>query len=347
MGIIDAFLGAVEGGAAKWGQMDDERRKSLAEKLKAEALAKVQKNRDELHFGYEKEIIGEEHVYRTKELKAGQKFKAGQAGLIAGATKTRTDADRISKEKIASERNALSKLLAKAKTGTNAWKKLKRQDDALIAGLKHYNDTKKEFGTGDAAGANAIFEQGGVAKQFVEYEETPAVDNLIRKDIPAVMGYQLEDTAVGEASIKVKATGLKSELNDLLKKGENLQPTGANTKEVVTDTEGGIIGSQMGVGESDNTLPVQEGNTVVINGATGKMKKYNGWIFVIHPNGDIVGTPPGGVSGKTFVKPPSEMMQVPFAVESGPGGKVLSTRGERDPKYDEYMELLALVQENI
>jgi len=201
---VSGLLGGITGVSNAVNELSAERRKEMAETLRREALAELEKKYQERGF----------------------KHAEGMQGENIKARKAEGAADITSREKIASDRNAMLEKLSKAELavkqqGLNMDKKSTEAQN-LKAKISAFTEARKIIeGGGSTEEANAVLDAAGLPS-MEEYEIEPGREGILgffQKD--PVVGRRVAGSAgSGETNAMPASGGLKGELASLLEESK-------------------------------------------------------------------------------------------------------------------------------
>lgn len=341
--MVDLFkglLGGVIGGAKAFSEISKEQRKDLAEKLKREAEAEVQKLYQERGFKHA-EGLQESDISAQKELQANEirlrkdlsteeknaalerlGLQLDSAEKIVGrqidTQKSIASEGNISAEKMSDEKNKMLKQISDneiaLKDRLSQVEKKSTEAQMMRAKIAAYTESRRVLeGGGSTEEANSILETAGLPL-FEDYVVSPGKPGILGfgKEDP-VMGRRVatpgEQTApeAGTTTPKTPGTGLRDMLDGFKKEGFGLLSPQAKPKTP------GIIESAGGGTETPITT-------------TGGIEKYKSTAFV-DEDGTIWAKNENGQTFRLMMKP-SE--------------KIYNNRYQ-NPDYDKYLEAIKVL----
>lgn len=377
MGLITAGLGFLKGTAGAVEQLSDEKRKALAEKLRMDALEQMDiraEKRRQKFTTSEREAV---QVYGAGESEKQRGFLAGESDLERESRESISEAGITSREDISANRLALDETISK---NLETWrgKTLEKQQSANEAAvrknkLKAWEEVQKitkDIGlTSDNIDqVNGVLQAGDVGQHFTS-ETIPGKKGglLGRGGRPESTTYKLvsddpgkaPDQALDEAGLEDGASlNLKGLLDEATAMGDSKQTPvkvpGISDEDKGQDPRGESM-TQTGPPDlgADTGGPQGKGFLQVPGaGVTRDQKKepsalaekYKGWTITVDNDGTIRLVAPDGT--RTYMKKPSKERKIRAQAEKtipGRRGKPTMVTAH-NPKYDEYMELLAFAQ---
>ena len=209
---VSGLLGGIMGASNAVNELSAERRKEMAVALRQQAMAEIEKKYQERGFKQQEKIQGAD----------------------IAARKEGSEADITSREKIATDRNAMLEKLSKAELGMKqqVLNMDKKSTDAqnLKAKISAFTEARKIIeGGGSTEEANAVLDAAGLPS-MEEYTIEPGREGILgffQKD--PVVGRRVAGSAGSSGNAMPASGGLKGELASLLeesKKGGISKPPG-------------------------------------------------------------------------------------------------------------------------
>ena len=209
---VSGLLGGIMGVSNAVNELSAERRKEMAIALRQEAMAELEKKYQERGFKHAEGMQAKDITTSKEEGAANRQARAAES-----------EADITSREKIATDRNAMLEKLSKAEMamkqqGLNMDKKSTEAQN-LKAKISAFTEARKIIeGGGSTEEANAVLDAAGLPS-MEEYEIEPGREGILgffQKD--PIVGRRVAGS--GGANAMPASGGLKGELASLLEESK-------------------------------------------------------------------------------------------------------------------------------